>query len=258
MAKGRKKQHEHEHIDESWLIPYADLLTLLLALFIVLFAMSSVDAKKFQMVSQAFNDVFQGGAGVMEYPSTTPAEVMNDSKNESNNQQINGLGEKDQKELSEMQEKMTQYIKENNLQNKVETTLNGEGLLLRIRDNVLFNSGVAEVREEDRKAAQEISRLLEMDVPRNVIISGHTDNIPIKTAQFESNWELSAMRAVNFMKVILENKKLDPRLFSAKGYGEYQPIASNETEEGRSKNRRVEILILPQGGKESNQPPTKN
>ncbi|WP_338753334.1 flagellar motor protein MotB [Bacillus sp. FJAT-52991] len=255
MAKKRRKKPESDHIDESWLLPYSDLLTLLVALFIVLFAMSSVDAQKFQQVSQAFNDVFKGGNGVMDYPNTMPSETMDDADNQSTEEQLSGLGKKDQKELSEMQEKMDEYIEENNLQDKVKTTLNGEGLLLSIRENVLFNSGVAEVREEDRKAAQEISKLLEMEVPRNVIISGHTDNVPIKNDQFESNWELSAMRAVNFMKVILDNKNLDPRLFSAKGYGEYQPIASNETAEGRAQNRRVEILILPQGEKENN---TKN
>ncbi|MGM7636776.1 flagellar motor protein MotB [Bacillus sp. Hm123] len=258
MAKKRRKKQESDHIDESWLLPYSDLLTLLVALFIVLFAMSSVDAQKFQQVSQAFNDVFKGGSGVMEYPNTKPPETADDSESQSKNEQISGLGAKDQKELSEMQQKMSDYIEENNLQGKVQTTLNGEGLLLRIRDNVLFNSGVAEVGEGNRQAALEISRLLEMDIPRNIIISGHSDNIPIKNDRFESNWELSAMRAVNFMKVILENKKLDPRLFSAKGYGEYQPIASNETAEGRAKNRRVEILILPQGGQENNTPPAKN
>ncbi|KMY53070.1 MULTISPECIES: flagellar motor protein MotB [Bacillaceae] len=250
MSK-RKKHEEHEHMDESWLLPYADLLTLLLALFIVLFAMSSVDAKKFQLVSQAFNSAFQGGTGVMDYPEISPPETT--SENNARNKAISGLKEQDKKELSQMKVKIDQYISQNNLQNKVETVLSGEGLLLRIRDNVLFNSGVAEIREEDKKAAQEISRLLEMDLPRMVIISGHTDNIPIKTAEYESNWELSAMRAVNFMKVILENNKLDPRLFSAKGYGEYQPIASNATEAGRAKNRRVEILVLPQGERENGQ-----
>ncbi|HEY9576599.1 MAG TPA: flagellar motor protein MotB, partial [Pseudobacillus sp.] len=213
MSK-RKKHEEHEHMDESWLLPYADLLTLLLALFIVLFAMSSVDAKKFQLVSQAFNSAFQGGTGVMDYPEISPPETT--SEDTPRSKELSGLKEQDKKELSQMQKKIDQYISQNNLQNKVETVLSGEGLLLRIRDNVLFNSGVAEIREEDKKAAQEISRLLEMDLPRMVIISGHTDNIPIKTAEFESNWELSAMRAVNFMKVILENNKLDPRLFSAK------------------------------------------
>ncbi|KIL72221.1 flagellar motor protein MotB [Bacillus badius] len=250
MSK-RKKNKENDHIDESWLLPYADLLTLLLALFIVLFAMSSVDAKKFQLVSQAFNSAFQGGTGVMDFPELSPPETTSDGS--ANDKGLLEMKEKDKEELAKMQQKINDYIKENQLQNKVETVLNGEGLLLRIRENVLFNSGVAEIREDDKQAAREISKLLEMDLPRMVIISGHTDNIPIKTSEFESNWELSAMRAVNFMKVILENKKLDPRLFSAKGYGEYQPIASNETEAGRAKNRRVEILVLPQGEKENGQ-----
>ncbi|KAB7705397.1 flagellar motor protein MotB [Bacillus aerolatus] len=250
MSK-RKKHQEYDHIDESWLLPYADLLTLLLALFIVLFAMSSVDAKKFQLVSQAFNSAFDGGTGVMNYPEVVPPESTSESSPE--NKELSELGKQDKEELTEMQQKINQYIKENDLQSKVETVLSGEGLLLRIRDNVLFDSGVSEIREDDKKAAREISRLLEMNVPRTIIISGHTDNMPIKTAEFESNWELSAMRAVNFMKVMLENPKLDPRLFSAKGYGEYQPIASNETEKGRAKNRRVEILVLPQGERENSQ-----
>ena len=84
-----------------------------------------------------------------------------------------------------------------------------------------------------------------MNPPRHIIISGHTDNVPIHNAQFASNWELSVMRAVNFMKVLLENPNLDPRWFSAKGYGEFKPVAPNNTPEGRMKNRRVEILILP-------------
>lgn len=84
-----------------------------------------------------------------------------------------------------------------------------------------------------------------MDPPRSIIISGHTDNVPIRNAGFQSNWELSVMRAINFMKVILENNRLNPSMFSAKGFGEFKPVASNDTEEGKKKNRRVEILITP-------------
>lgn len=244
LAKRKKKKHD-DHIDESWLLPYSDLLTLLLALFIVLFASSSIDAQKFQSISSAFNNELQGGSGVLEFPS--PVENDSMSELETERQQLAGLEREDRKELTEMQQKMTDYIEENNLQDKVETTLNGEGLLLRIRDNVLFNSGSADIPPEQLVSAQGIAELLVMNTPRSIIISGHTDNVPIKTAVFDSNWELSAMRAVNFMKEILKNEKLDPRLFSAKGYGEYQPIASNESVSGRAQNRRVEILILPQG-----------
>lgn len=247
MAKKKKHKKHEEHIDESWLIPYADLLTLLLALFIVLFASSSISAQKFQAIASAFNNELQGGSGVLEFPSP----VEDPSMSETDEQER--LRSADRKELQEMQQKMTAYIEANNLGDKVETVLNGEGLLLRIRDNVLFESGRAAIRPGQESSAQEIAALLEADIPRSVIISGHTDNVPISTAQFESNWELSAMRAVNFMKEILKNNNLDPRLFSAKGYGEYQPIATNDTTSGRAQNRRVEILILPQGETEAGQ-----
>ena len=84
------------------------------------------------------------------------------------------------------------------------------------------------------------------DPPRNIVISGHTDNVPIKTDEFDSNWDLSVMRAVNFMKeVAAGNEELDSKYFSVKGFGEYNPIATNDTEEGRAKNRRVEVLVQP-------------
>ncbi|WP_050181730.1 flagellar motor protein MotB [Domibacillus robiginosus] len=242
MAKRKRHKKHEDHVDESWLIPYADLLTLLLALFIVLFASSSIDAQKFQAIASAFNNELEGGSGVLDFPSPVSDPSMSETEEQENN-----LKAADKEELEEMQKKMTMYIKENNLENKVETTLSGEGLLLRIRDNVLFSSGKAEIEPDQLASAHDISKLLVMDTPRSIIISGHTDNMPIKTAQFDSNWELSAMRAVNFMKEILKNNQLDPRLFSAKGYGEYQPIVSNDTAEGRAQNRRVEILILPQG-----------
>src|SRR5690606_41722239 len=81
---------------------------------------------------------------------------------------------------------------------------------------------------------------------RNIVITGHTDNVPINTAEFDSNWDLSVMRAVNFMKeIVMGNEGLDSKYFSVKGFGEFQPIATNDTEEGRAKNRRVEVLVQP-------------
>ncbi|WP_080848431.1 flagellar motor protein MotB [Cytobacillus gottheilii] len=267
MSKRKKKEHHEEHVDESWLLPYADLLTLLVALFIVLFAMSSVDAEKFQKLSKSFNDVFTGGTGVMEFPSPIPegqreaTDVSKDNLPESGQEQeqqdqeaqaaLEQLANEelrkqaDQEALSSLQEKVNSYITNNDLTDKLETSLTTEGLLVTIRDNVLFQSGSADVRREDYDVAGEISDLLVMDPPRNIMISGHTDNVPISNARFSSNWELSVMRAVNFMKLILENNKLDPGKFSAKGFGEFQPAAANDTADGRAKNRRVEILILP-------------
>ena len=241
MAK-RKKTNDDDHMNESWLLPYSDLLTLLLALFIVLFSMSSLDAKKFQEFARTFNDIFQGSTGILDYSKPIPAPVPTPEEKTTKDEILN---QKDEKELKQLEAKINQYIKSKNLTNKITLSLTSEGLLLRIRDNVLFDSGKAEIRKEDVQIARELSNLLVMNPPHQIIISGHTDNIPIKTASFQSNWELSAMRAINFMKILLENPKLDPRFFSAKGYGEYQPIADNSTPDGRAKNRRVEVLIKP-------------
>lgn len=226
-------------MSEAWLLPYADLLTLLLALFIVLFAMSSIDAAKFQKFSERFNIIFEGGSGVLELPSPVeegesadPADPLEE-------------GGSEHEALEKIQQKVQLYMEENNLTDQLSTSLTDEGLLVTIHDSVLFESGSAEVRKEDIKIAKEISQLLVMDEPRDIVISGHTDNVPITNSDFSSNWELSVMRAVNFMKLVLENDRLDPISFSAKGFGEFQPVADNQTKEGKAKNRRVEILILP-------------
>lgn len=237
MSRRRnKKKGEEEHISEAWLLPYADLLTLLLALFIVLFAMSSVDAVKFQKLSKAFSGVFYGGESAFELPSPII---------EGESEDISEEGGSEQEQLEAIRQKINLYIEERNLSDRLSTSLTEEGLLVTIHDSVLFESGSAEVRIQDEKIAEEISELLVMDQPRDIVISGHTDNVPISTSQFASNWELSVMRAVNFMKIMLENERLDPLTFSAKGFGEFRPIADNETDKGKAENRRVEILILP-------------
>ncbi|MCR2822086.1 flagellar motor protein MotB [Lederbergia panacisoli] len=263
MSRRKREKKDEAHTDESWLLPYADLLTLLLALFIVLFSTSSVDAQRFQALSQVFNGIFLGGTGPLDYQqpienddhSKDNPKPLDEEKQEEMEKEIEQdkpvqeeemiLDLEEQKELEAIQSKINAYIQKNDYSNKFDTSLTTEGLLLTIRDNVLFQSGKAEVREADKKTAKELAVLLEMEPPRNIIISGHTDNVPIGNAHFQSNWELSVMRAVNFMKVLLEDEKLDPKWFSAKGYGEFQPIGDNKTEAGRAKNRRVEVLILP-------------
>lgn len=256
MSRRKRRQRKEEQHDnsESWLLPYSDLMTLLLALFIVLFAASSVDAQKFQRLSQVFNGIFLGGTGPIHYQN--PIENDDHSKDNPDHEEEEkepvieeentvDFDLEEQRELEEIQAKINMYIQKNDLNDKFEISYTDEGLLLRIRDNVLFASGKAKVREKDVKTAKEVAEFLKMDPPRNIIISGHTDNVPIRNSEFDSNWDLSVMRAINFMKVLLENGDLDPRWFSAKGFGEFQPIADNDTAEGRAKNRRVEILILP-------------
>ncbi|MFD0944512.1 flagellar motor protein MotB [Savagea faecisuis] len=241
MAKERRKKKQEECADESWLLPYADLLTLLLALFIVLFASSSIDQERMQRLSSVFNDIFDGNSGIMQ--NNSPTEVPRPS--DSNQELENSSYLEDQRSLGEIQEKLDEYIALNELEGQFETHLTDEGLLITIRDSILFEMGKAEVSAEYLPLVEEVAELLIFDRPRQVIITGHTDNIPINTAEYASNWELSMMRALNFLRALVAHEDMDPSFFSAKGYGEYQPIASNDTAEGRSKNRRVEVLIQP-------------
>ncbi|MER1957633.1 MAG: flagellar motor protein MotB [Solibacillus sp.] len=243
MAKKHKKHKKHEeHIDESWLVPYADILTLLLALFIVLFASSSVDQEKLDQMSAVFNDIFTSGTGVMDNPAVVQ------TQNGSTSQLQTGASKymEDQDRLKESQNRVEEFIAINELEKQFETKMTDEGLLITIRDSVLFDMGRAELKAEYATIADELSQLLMFDPPRNIVITGHTDNVPINTNEFDSNWELSVMRAVNFMKeVVAGNGELDSKYFSVKGFGEFSPIASNDTEEGRAKNRRVEVLVQP-------------
>ncbi|MCM3711364.1 flagellar motor protein MotB [Sporosarcina luteola] len=243
MSRRRKRKNKDEgHMDESWLLPYADLLTLLLALFIVLFASSSLDEAKFSQLSSVFNQIFDGGTGVMDSSAPTPVSIPKDSIGEKNE---NSSYLEDQQSLEEIQDKLDEYIAVQELENQFQTKLTEEGLLITIRDSILFESGKATIKPQYATLSKDIANLLVFDKPRQIVITGHTDDIPINSAEFPSNWELSMMRAINFLKTIVNNDKLDPQLFSVKGYGENKPVASNDTVEGRSKNRRVEVLIQP-------------
>lgn len=242
LAKKTRRKKQEEHVDESWLVPYADILTLLLALFIVLFASSTVDQKKLEQMSAVFSQIFDGGIGVMDNPSPTPpvSEIS---------PEITDAVKKyteDQKQLQETQAKVQELIAVNELENQFETKLTDEGLLITIRDSVLFQPGSAQISPEQISIAEELAQILSFNPERNVIITGHTDDIPINSAEFESNWELSFARAINFLKVIVaSNSSLDEKYFSVRAFAENNPIVPNDTAENRAKNRRVEVLVQP-------------
>lgn len=250
MSRKHRPEHHEEHADESWLIPYADILTLLLALFIVLFSSAQVDAKKLEQISASFVSAFSvGGAGILPDnrsnaavvagPAAPPVDPGNPSDKER-------LFMRETVQLLEVKKALDAYIQQNNLSGDLNTMLTGDGLMLRIRDSALFPSGSAELLPDARRLAGEVAKLL-LAVPQKVTISGHTDTVPINVAEFPSNWELSSKRALNFMRYLMDQQpKLDPTRFNATGYGEYRPAAPNTSPEGQSKNRRVEVLILRQ------------
>lgn len=249
----RKKQHHEqheEHADETWLIPYSDLLTLLLALFIVLFASAQVDQKKFEQIRMSFNDAFSGNVSFFEGSKKQP-QVMDTPASTTQETLVNATGqEKEQAflresaQLSQAKQVLDKYIRENGLTNQLETLLGNEGLMIVIKDTALFHSGSAELLPESQRFAGEIAKML-LPLTQKVAISGHTDNMPINTVEFPTNWDLSSKRALNFMKYLLAAEpNLQPTRFNATGYGEYRPVMANNTEEGRAANRRVEVLVM--------------
>lgn len=266
MSKKKRQEHHEEHVDESWLIPYSDLLTLLLALFIVMYAMSSADAQKFQQMSNAFGIAFNnsglsssssgGGNNILYYNASQPQGGSNpDAMSEAHNSETETADNVsrrpnaeqaaiEQKQLEELKEKADQYIEKNGLSAQLNTQLNMSELKITIKDSALFASGKAELMGQSEELALAIGDLLKSYPGYQIVISGHTDNVPIKSSNFESNWDLSSARALNFMKVVLERSGLDPKQFQAVGMGEYHPIASNDTNAGKAQNRRVEVSIL--------------
>lgn len=247
----RRKPHFEDEMDETWLIPYADMLTLLLALFVILFASSQVDSKKYEQIMRSLNTAFNGGVSFFEQSSIVPVVVDPATETKKKNEDATSeqsdrenAARKEMAELQELQEKLDQYIRDNQLSTQLETKLTSDMLKITIRDNALFASGSATVKPEARKLAVAIADMLTQYPQYEIEVAGHTDNVPIRNAEFETNWDLSAKRALNFMKILLDSEKLGADRFRAIGYGEYRPIDSNDTAEGRAKNRRVEVSIM--------------
>lgn len=245
MPKRRRKDEEHP--DESWLLPYSDMLTLLVALFIVLFAMGEIDAQKYRELANVFRSEFLGSgdsileesfsSDSMDLPDNSTKEEAGDGEAENSRKELN--------KLKELQANINYYIETNELTDALETKLTNEGLFITIVSDVSFASGSAEINKDGIAIAREVSSFLDTHSPHQVVISGHADDRPMHTEEFASNWELSVIRAVNFMKEILADGRHDPALFSAKGFGEYKPSVPNTSEANRAINRRVEILVLP-------------
>lgn len=225
-----KKVHHEEHADESWLIPYADMLTLLLALFIVMFAMGQTDKEKLRKVSEQFNIIFSSGTGVLQQEGGGDSVLENSS-----------IIEEDK--MTEVKLMLQEEIKSKGYNDKVKVELNKEGLSISVQDAASFNSGDAELLKEFSPLLIQISAMLQK-LDNEIKIVGHTDNVPINNDKFNSNWDLSSMRAINVMKFMVNVGKLDASKFSIQAFGEYMPKFDNSTEAGRAKNRRVEIVLV--------------
>jgi chemotaxis protein MotB len=231
---GKKKQHHEEHVDEAWLLPYSDMLTLLLALFIVMFAMGQTDKAKLRAMSQEFNIIFSGGSGIMQHDGGSV--IPMDESGASDNAVEEG-------KMAEVKDMLEKEIAQEGYSDKVKVELNNDGLAISIQDVVLFNSGEADVLKDVSPLLLKISNMLH-GLDNEIKIAGYTDNVPINNGKFRSNWDLSAIRAINVMNFMVSSGSISQDKVSIQAYGERMPKASNATEDGRAKNRRVEIFVV--------------
>ncbi|MBF0505331.1 MAG: OmpA family protein [Nitrospirae bacterium] len=210
--KRRHNSGDDRDNHERWLISYADFMTLMFTFFVALYALSSVDIKKIEQFSGSLEQTFR----VIDKPIP-----LIDTKK------------------SEFMENIRKVV----TANSKDITVKNEprGVVITFSDGVLFGSGSADLKPEVQKVLVDISKLLSVN-PGKFTIEGHTDNVPISTPKYSSNWELSTARAASMLHFFIE-KGLDPTKFAVAGYAEFRPLESNATEEGRQKNRRVEIVI---------------
>lgn len=227
---------------ERWLLTYADLMNLLLILFIILFAMSQVDTQKFQQLSQSLsaafgsgsNSVLQGSAqgnSLVDFPATMPSPVI--------------PAELEEKQIEGITQEVKQMIKGQGLEGSIDVKRQERGVVISINERLIFKSGSAEIEKASEERVLTIGKDILAKIPnKHIRVEGHTDNIPIKSTIFPSNWELSSARATNVLRILVEKAGIDPTLISAVGYGEFTPLVPNTSDINREKNRRVDIVIL--------------
>ena len=264
----RKKREPEAKPAAGWITTFSDLMNLLLCFFVLLFSMSTVDAEKFQMViaslqsslsimpagSMSIGEGEMVGNGISQLPNIdvffeTSSGEDGDSqggKTEETETETDVAEQYKEQALSEseqMAEQIEQKIEAGGLQNQVEVDFNAEYVKLTLNGAILFDSAKANIREDAQPLIAKIGTILE-NYDSNVIeIEGHTDNVPIHSSKYENNNVLSMYRALSVADFIRDNTTLDPALIKSSGRGEYVPVADNTTEEGRARNRRVEIKV---------------
>ncbi|MHB8121468.1 MAG: flagellar motor protein MotB [Desulfuromonadaceae bacterium] len=249
-----KKEPEKHVNHERWLVSYADFITLLFAVFVVLYAMGQSDKKKVEEVMQSIQSSFgMASAGatapkinviasqtITVIPSLKPELAISPMRRTRSGQAKTRAEEKDFRQIKSAVEA---YLIKQGAQSKVTLEITRRGLIVSLKEAGFFNSGQANIKPE---AYELINTIAEVMTQYNnpMRLEGHTDNIPINTAQFPSNWELSTARATNGLKYLLKNFNVDANKISATGYAEFRPIADNSTPDGRARNRRVDLVML--------------
>lgn len=232
----------------AWMTTYSDMVTLILCFFVLLFAFSEIDIIKLKMVSDSFRNksIVEGGVNIISPEPPLHANTnteLDDSKHSTDEEQKQlEVQRMQEQQLDQLNDAINDYLKEHNLEGVIDTERDKEGLTLEIKDRILFDPGRANIKSEGVPFLARVGQLL-VNMPNPIVVEGHTDNVPMSSAIYPSNWELSAARASGVIRFFIDNGGLDPTRMTAIGYGEYHPLVDNDTAENRAMNRRVSIRI---------------
>ena len=231
-----KRVKKEKDNSERWMLSYLDFITLLMIFFLMLYAISNVDSNKSKALANSLKVGFNSGNGqnviaVSDNSDATPVVVDEESQ----------VAEAEK--LADVKKKVDELVNNSELKGSVTTSIQERGLLISFNDSVFFNSGEANIKSDWQSKLKSISKVLN-EIDNYIRVEGHTDNVAINTDYFHSNWQLSSVRAANVVEFLITQGGVSPGRLSSVGYGEYRPIKSNDTEDGKSSNRRVDILIL--------------
>lgn len=257
------RKHKHpEHVNhERWLVSYADFITLLFATFTALYALSKADASKAKAVADGLREAFgTSGAQVVNMEALEVNGIPSDKsrlptgQGNENAKEPRSNKEAGKEEFEEIKKQVEEFLMTKGMLNKVAIDQQERGLVVSLKEGGFFQSGSADVQESAYAVLAELAEKIKQY--RNPVrIEGHTDNVPMSSRTFPTNWELSSARATSMVRVLTDRFKVPADKISATGYGESRPKTSNDTPAGRARNRRVDIVILSSTG-ESSEPET--
>lgn len=235
MSKRRRRKAEVQSESSApWLTTFSDLMSLLLTFFVLLFSMSNINAEKFGNVFTSVQSVLSGSANTS---------ILNDE---------DAIIEFSQEYMQnrDLYGKVHEFVKSQELGEDVSVSMNTKGVYVELQDAILFEPGSAELKPEGIEVLKKLENLIN-EFDNELVIEGYTDDVPMSSPRYPSNWELSTARAVSVVRYLSEVEDVDPRRLSAVGYGEYRPIVPNDSPENRAQNRRVTILIIFDEGSDS-------
>ncbi len=258
MRKWKDEEEEKHDNSERWLLTYSDMITLLLALFIMMYTISNVDVVKFQALAEQLSAFFNNGQstqvtvdanngyGDSDFDvsaSSIPSDFIPalQSPSASAGAENNGVIPLDQA-TRDIANKLNALVQQNGISATVSVHIEGRGVVVRLEEGMLFASGSAQINASAMDSMNKIAQII-LTTTNYIRVEGSTDNVPISTYQFPSNWELASQRAINVGKLLIADG-VDPKRISVTSYGEYRPVAENDTEDNKQKNRRVDIVFL--------------